>query len=149
MLLFFSFFHDMLNQSSTFGLSKCVQTYSTHTGPTWRFPHSVPSCDAAMAKDSSDTTVWLCGWGWGGTIRETDCSLTLPATLQPTEWWTRQPAQRPACSGPYCHGNQNRLQWIFHTLPSYVDLEAHSLFFFVRRCTSKLNYIPPKKSYFT
>lgn len=66
--------------------------------------------------------------GRGGPIRETDCSLTvtlpalMPTALPPTETQTHPLAEGPACTGPYRHGNQSRLQCIFHTLhPPHVD----------------------------
>lgn len=81
--------------------------------------------------------------GRGGPIRETDCSLTvtlpalMPTALPPTETQTHPLAEGPACTGPYRHGNQSRLQCIFHTLHPHscgYDQDQGHVWSFVRKC---------------
>lgn len=128
------------------------QTYSTHTHTRGM---EIPTFCAIM---------WCCHgegglrhnsvivlWGRGGPIRETDCSLTVtlpalvPTALPPTETQTHPPAEGPICTGPYCHGNQNRLQCISPYISIFFSFPLTSIwkikvmsffffFFFVRKC---------------
>lgn len=125
------------------------QTYSTHTHThgAWRFPHSVPSCDAAMAKEGSDITVWLCSEGEvGRSERQTvlwlwHCQLWCQLPFRPRRRRHTHRQKGQSARGPTVMETRTDSSAFLHTFlffsPSLSRRSGRSrscLFFFVRKC---------------